>query len=80
MYHHFKILSKRVKEYRSFNAVGYQIRVSIKPPSDIETNLVSHFLASMNELFEQVLQSSSVGYTVGVTIKTKRIKMIKQEV
>jgi hypothetical protein len=77
MYHYFEILSERTKEYRRFNAVGSQITIRFTPPSDT-TDPVSHFVGSVNELFENVLRSSSENDMVGITIKTKRIKTTKR--
>src|SRR5215510_10290731 len=40
MYHHFDILSERMREYRRFNATGTQITVRLRPPTDTEPEIV----------------------------------------
>src|SRR5215510_15490370 len=41
MYHHFDILSERMRDYRRFNATGTQITVRLRPPADSEPTAVS---------------------------------------
>ena len=48
-----------------------QIRVHLNPPTDIDTNPVDHFLASVNDLFEDALQDVADADMVGVTIQNE---------
>ena len=50
--------------------MGTQLTVRLLPPSD-HTDPVSHFLASMNYLFEHALQNASDNYMVGITIQNE---------
>jgi hypothetical protein len=61
MYHHFEIISKHVREYMRFNTARTQITVRRKPPSGIEPDPVSYFLASVNELIEYALENVEDG-------------------
>ena len=63
----FEIDGTITRQYRRFNAVGTQITVRLLPPS---TNVdpVTHFLATVNDLFEHVLQNVSDSDIVGMTI------------
>jgi len=46
------------RQYRRFNGVGTQLTVRLLPPSGGEDyNLMSHFLASVSDLFEYALQN-----------------------
>ena len=58
------------QHYRRFNAVGTQLTVRLQPPLD-EENPVSHFLASVNELFEHALQGVSDSDIVGITMQNE---------
>jgi hypothetical protein len=71
MYRHFNILSKRTKEYRRFNAVGTQLTVRLNPPTDNDTNPMTHFLTSVNELFQYALQNFNDSDMVGITIRNE---------
>jgi len=42
-------------QYRRYNAVGRQLTVRLIPPSD-NSDPVAHFLASVNDLFENALR------------------------
>jgi len=46
------------RQYRWYNAVGTQLTVRSLPPAD-NSDPVVHFLASVNELFDYVLQDVS---------------------
>jgi hypothetical protein len=53
---------------RRFGTTGTQFMVRLNPPSDLNLNPVDHFLASVNNLFEHVLQDVQDSDMVGVTI------------
>jgi hypothetical protein len=56
MDHKFTIDDEITRQYRRFNTVGTQLPVRLLPPSDdYETEPMSHFVASMNDLFEYAL-------------------------
>jgi len=61
-------LSEVRKDCRRFSAVGRQITVRLIPPSEINTTLVNHFLASVNEQFEHVSQNVSDSNMVRIVI------------
>ena len=68
MSQYFEVLDEINREYRCFNTTGRQIRVRLNPPTDLETNPVYHFLPSLNDLFEHVLQDVGDAEMVGVAI------------
>jgi hypothetical protein len=69
MYNHFETLSEGVRQYKRFNATGTKLTVRLKAPLD--TDPITHFLASVNELFEYSLQNVGDGDMVGVTIRNE---------
>jgi hypothetical protein len=79
MFHHFEILNERRKEYRLFNATGTQLTVRLKPPptdSDSESsstpfNPITHFMASLDELFDYALQNLEDNDKVGISIRNE---------
>jgi len=50
----FDILDQNTRQYRRYNAVGRQITARLIPPS-VNSDTVTDFLASVNDLFEHVL-------------------------
>jgi len=58
------------RQYRRYNAVGTQLTVRLLPPAD-NSDPVGHFLASVKELFDYVLQDVSDEDMVGITIKNQ---------
>jgi len=46
------------RQYRRYNAVGTQLTVRLLPPTD-NSDPMGHFLASVNEHFDYVLQDVS---------------------
>jgi hypothetical protein len=66
----FKIEGENTRQYKRFNAMGTQLTVRLQPPLD-EENPVSHFLTSVNALFEHALQSMSDSDMVGITIQNE---------
>ena len=62
----FEIDGEITRQYRRFNAVGTQLTVSLLPPTDEDdTDPVSHFLASVNDLFDHALQNAGDSDMVG---------------
>ena len=51
-------------------ATGSQLVVRLLPPSD-DTDHVSHFLASLNDLFRHTLQNLNESDMVGMTIQNR---------
>jgi len=66
----FKIEGEITRQYRRFKALGTQLTVRLLPPSDKE-NPVSHFLASMNDMFRHALRGVSDSDMVGITIQNE---------
>ena len=66
----FDILDRDTRQYRRFNAVGRQLTVRLNPPTDA-SDPVSHFLASVNDLFENVLSDVGDSEMVGITIQNQ---------
>ena len=57
---------------RRFNAMGTQLIVRLLPPSHNDArDRVSHFLVSVNDLFEHALQNLSDSDMVGITIQNR---------
>jgi hypothetical protein len=60
------------RQYRRFNAVGTQLKVRLQPPHKGEnSNPVSHFLASVSDLFDYALQYCDDSDMVGITIRNE---------
>ena len=66
----FDILDRDTRQYMRFNAVGRQLTVRLNPPIDA-SDPVSHFLASVNDLFESVLSDVGDSDMVGITIQNQ---------
>jgi len=65
----FTIDGEMNRQYKRFNAVGTQITVRLLPPSEGEdSNPMSHFLASVSDLFEYALQNCEDSEMVGITV------------
>ena len=64
MTHRFQIGGKITTHYRRFNAVGTQLTVHLIPPSD-DIDPLSHFLVSVNDLFDHALQNVGGSDMVG---------------
>ena len=58
------------RQYRRYNAVGTQHTVRLLPPED-NSDPVGHFIASLNALFEYLLQDVIDSDMVGITIKNQ---------
>ena len=57
-------------QYRRCNAVGTQLTVRLLPPED-NIDPVGHFLASVNEHLQYVLQDVSDSDVAGITIQNQ---------
>jgi len=66
----FEIVDKIRRQYRWYNAVGTQHTVRLLPPED-NSDLVEHFITSVNALFGYVLQDVIDSDMVGITIKNQ---------
>jgi hypothetical protein len=66
----FEIEDTITRQYRRFSATGTQLVVRLLPPSDA-TDPVSHFLASLNDLFSHALQNLSESDMVGLKIQNR---------
>jgi len=65
----FEIIEVQTREYRTFNTRGTQWEVRLNPPP--ETSLpdpVTHFVDSVNNLFDHVLENLDDADMVGITI------------
>jgi hypothetical protein len=71
MAHRFEDVSEIKREYRRFGTVGTQFTVRLNPPTDLNPNPADHFLASVNELFEHVLQDVLDSDIAGVDIRNE---------
>jgi len=69
----FEIVDTNTRQYRRFNAIGRQLTVRLRPPSD-NTNPVSYFLASVNDLIEHALHDVGDSDMVGMTIQNQVIQ------
>ena len=68
----FEILEVQTREYSRFNTRGTQGKVRLNPPIISETSAppgpVSHFIDSVNNLFDHVLKDVGDADMVGITI------------
>jgi hypothetical protein len=68
----FEIEDTITRRYSRFNAMGAQLTVRLLPPFHNDTrDPVSHFLASVNDLFEHALQNLSDSDMVGITTQNR---------
>jgi len=58
------------RQYRRYNAIGTQHTVRLLPP-EYNGDPVGHFIASVNALFEYVLQDVIDSDMVGITIQNQ---------
>jgi len=66
----FDIPDRNTTQYRRYNAVGRQITARLIPPSD-NSDPVTHFLASVNDLFQHVFRDVGDSDMVGITIQNQ---------
>jgi hypothetical protein len=65
----FLIEGEHNRRYRRFNAVGTQLTVKMLPPSaGTDTDPLSHFIASVTDLFEYALRDFRRSDMVGINI------------
>jgi hypothetical protein len=69
MAHRFEIVRELHRVYRRFGATGMQFTVRLNPPTDLDLNPVDDFLASMDDVFEHVLQGVQDSDMVGIAIR-----------
>jgi len=68
----FEIEDTITRRYNRFNAIGTQLIVRLLPPSNNDArDPVSHFLASVKDLFEHALRNLSDSDMVGITIQNR---------
>ena len=66
----FEILDMNTRQYRRYNAVERQLTILLIPPSD-NSDPVTHFLASVNDQFENALHDVESADIVGITIQNQ---------
>ena len=66
----FEIEGTITRQYSRFCATRTQLVVSLLRPAN-DTDLVCHFLASLNDLFRYALLNLSESYMVGITIQNR---------
>jgi hypothetical protein len=71
MAHRFQIVREITHDYRNFGTDGIQYTVRLNPPTDLDLNPVEHFLASVSDLFEQVLHDVQDSDMVEVAIRNE---------
>jgi len=67
----FTIDGEITRQYRRSNAIGTQLTVRLLPLPLGDDDPVSHFLASVKDLFEHALQNASNDDMVGNTINNE---------
>ena len=68
MAHRFEIVREIRRLYSRFNSTGTQLTVRLQPPASPYANPIEHFIASMNNLFDHVLQDVGDGDMLGIAI------------
>jgi hypothetical protein len=66
----FTINGEINRQYRRFNSVGTRLTIRLLPPSD-DRDPVTHFLGSVNELFEYALRDYGDSDMVGSKIRNE---------
>jgi hypothetical protein len=65
----FTIEEEITRQYRRFSAAGTHVTVRLLSPKEgVDSNPMSHFLASVSDLFEHALQKCNDSDMVGITI------------
>jgi hypothetical protein len=68
----FTIDEEVTRQYTRFNATGNELTVRLLPPTDgKDSNPISHFQASVTELFEYVLRDCRDSDMDGLTIRNE---------
>ena len=70
MFRRFEIEEKITRQYKQFHAIGTLLIVRLLPPYT-SRNPFSHFLASVNDLFDNALQNFSDSDMVGIKIQKR---------
>ena len=68
MVHRFEIVRELRRQYRRFNTSDTQLTVRLQTPTTPDSNPIEHFIASVNDLFEDALQDVGDGDMVGIAI------------
>jgi len=66
----FEKMDTNTRQYRRYNAVGSQLTVRLIPPSD-NSEPVAHFVASVNDLFENALHNVDASDMLGIKIENQ---------
>jgi len=65
-------IDEEVRQYRRFNAEGTELKVRLLPPPDSDdTDPMTHFQATVNELFRYALGDCQDSDMVGLTIRNE---------
>ena len=68
----FTIDSETHRQYRRFNAVGTELTLRLLPPAlGDDSGAVTHFQASVNDLFDYALRDVNYSDMVGITINNE---------
>jgi hypothetical protein len=68
----FTIDEEITKQYRRYNATGTELTFRLLPPADgDDSNSISHFQASVTELFEYDLRNYQESDMMGLTIRNE---------
>jgi hypothetical protein len=74
----FTVEEEISRQYRRFNAAGTQLTVRLLPPTEGEDlNPMSHFLASVSDLFQHALQNCDDSDMVAITITNEENELDK---
>jgi hypothetical protein len=69
----FAMKEEITRKYRRFNAVGTQLTVLFLPPTEgVDSNLMSHFLASVSDLFEHALKTVTIPIWLELQLAMKK--------
>jgi hypothetical protein len=64
----FLIEGEITRQYNRFNATGTELTVRLLPPSQNDTDPMTHFQASVSDLFYYALRNCEDSDMVGITI------------
>ena len=67
----FTIGEEITRQYRRFNATGTELTVRLLPPPPDESNPISHFQASVTELFVYALRDRQDSDMVALAIRNE---------
>ena len=66
----FEIIGEQTREYRRFNARGTQWKFPLNPPPN-SSDPITHFVASVNELLNHLLENVDDGDMVEIAIRNE---------